>query len=203
MNIIEEGDKVTIKVEAKLESGEHCFPKNKESSIELVVGEGKFFPVLENRLIKMKEGGTKEITLEPNDAFGPHNNELVMDAPRSVFRPDDKLAIGMRLKIDSPSGKVYYGTITEITNEAITIDLNHPLAGKTLIYELEIKEKIEKTEDKIKMIINLYTRIEKEKVDIKINDKDVEIVLPPLINPIYKKKIADECIKFLDLEKIK
>jgi FKBP-type peptidyl-prolyl cis-trans isomerase 2 len=138
MNIIEEGDKVSIKVEAKLESGEHCFPKNKESSIELVVGDGKFFPVLENRLIKMKEGETKEITLEPNDAFGSHHNELVMDAPKSVFRSNDNLTIGMRFKIDSPSGKVYYGTITKITNEAITIDLNHPLAGKKIIFTVTI-----------------------------------------------------------------
>ena len=138
MNIIEEGDKVSIKVEAKLESGKCCFPKNKENSIELVVGDGKFFPVIENGLIKMKEGETKEITLEPTDAFGPHHNELVMDAPSSVFRPDDNLAIGMRLKIDSPSGKVYYGTITKITNEAITIDLNHPLAGKKIIFTVTI-----------------------------------------------------------------
>ena len=92
----------------------------------------------QNNPQKMKEGEIKEITVEPNDAFGPYHNELVMEAQRSAFRPEMNLAIGMRLKIDSPSGKVYYGTITKITNEAITIDLNHPLAGKKIIFTVTI-----------------------------------------------------------------
>lgn len=139
MKIIEEGDKVCVEVEAKLENGELCFRGNKENSMELVVGEGKFFPVLEKGLLKMKEGETKEIPLKPTEAFGPFHNELILDAPKSAFRPGDNLAIGMRLKIDSPSGKVYYGMIKEIANEAITIDLNHPLAGKKIVFTVTIK----------------------------------------------------------------
>ena len=137
MKIIEEGDKVSIEVEAKLESGEQCIP-NKENAVEFVVGEGKFFPNLENQLINMKEGDKKEIILEPNDAFGPHHNELVLEAPRSSFRSDFDPVVGMRLKIDAPSGKVFYGSITEITNEAITLDLNHPLAGKKIVFKITI-----------------------------------------------------------------
>ncbi|UCD14435.1 MAG: FKBP-type peptidyl-prolyl cis-trans isomerase [Thermoplasmatales archaeon] len=138
MKIVEEGDKVSIEFEAKLENGENCFPKNKENTVELVVGEGQFFPMLEDGLLKMKEGEKKKMTLEPNDAFGPHLNDLVMDAPRSAFRPDFEPVVGMRMKIDAPSGKVFYGTITGINKDAITLDLNHPLAGKKIVFTITI-----------------------------------------------------------------
>ena len=145
MKIVEEGDKVSLKVDVKLESGESCYPDNKDSTIELVVGEGKFFPAVETGLIKMKAGQTKELVLEPDDAFGPHHDELMLDAPRSAFHSDADLSVGMRLKIDTPSGKVFYGTVTDISNETITLDLNHPLAGKKIVFVVTIVD-IEKKE---------------------------------------------------------
>jgi peptidylprolyl isomerase len=138
MKIVEEGDKVNISFEAKLENGEQCISNDKENTIELVVGEGKFFPKIETELLKMKEGETKEMTLEPDDAFGPHHDELVMDAPKNAFRSDVDLTVGMRMKIDTPSGKVFYGTITGVTDEAITLDLNHPFAGKKIIFTIKV-----------------------------------------------------------------
>lgn len=138
MKIIEEGDKVSIIIEVKLENGEHCYGDKNENTLDLVVGEGKIFPALEKELLKMKEGETKDILLEPNDAFGTYHNELVLDAPRNNFRSEDNLTIGMRMKIDSPSGKSYYGIITDISNEAITLDLNHPLAGKKIVFTVTI-----------------------------------------------------------------
>lgn len=145
MKSVEEGDKVNIVFEAKLENGEHCFANDPENSLELVVGEGKFFPVVENGLIKMKEGETKEMILEPDDAFGPHLEKLVMDAPRTAFQTNVDIAVGMKIKIDTPSGKVFYGTITSFNNESITLDLNHPLAGKKIVFTITviaIKKKI-------------------------------------------------------------
>ena len=145
MKVVEEGDKVNLKVDVKLESGESCYPDSKDSTIELVVGEGKFFPAVETGLIKMKEGQTKEMTLDPDDAFGPHHDELMLDAPRSAFQSDADLKVGMRLKIDTPSGKIFYGTVTDISNETITLDLNHPLAGKKIVFVITIVD-IEKKE---------------------------------------------------------
>ena len=138
MEVVEEGDKVSIEFEVKLENGENCFPNNKENTLELVVGEGKLFPAVEKGLLKMKEGESKEMLLEPSDAFGPHHDELIMDAPKSAFRSDAEIAVGMRMKIDAPSGKVFYGTITGITDETITLDLNHPLAGKKIVFSLTV-----------------------------------------------------------------
>jgi len=137
MESIKEGDKVKIKYEAKLENGEQCFPDDNENIIELVIGEGKIFSSIENGLKEMKEGETKTITIEPNEAFGPYLDNLVMDAPKNAFKSDANLAVGMRIKIDTPQ-KEYYATIIRVTDSIITLDLNHPLAGKKLVFTVTI-----------------------------------------------------------------
>jgi len=138
MESINEGDKVKIKYEARLENGDECFPDNKDNTIELTIGEGKIFSSIENGLKNMKIGETKTITIEPNEAFGPHLDNLVIDAPKSSFKTDTDLSVGMRIKIDTPSDKVYYATITKITDSAVTLDLNHPLAGKKLMFTVTV-----------------------------------------------------------------
>ena len=138
MENIEEGDKVKIKYEAKLENGKQCFPEDNNNTIELVVGEGKIFSSIENGLKEMKKGETKTITIEPNEAFGPHLDNLIIDAPRNAFKTDSDLSVGMRIKIDTPSDKVYYATIIKMTDSAITLDLNHPLAGKKLMFTVTV-----------------------------------------------------------------
>jgi len=73
-----------------------------------------------------------------------------------------------------------------------------------LIYDIEIKGKIENKEDKIKALFEIYTTADKEKIKISsMNDKEVEIEIPPLVNSLYKKKIADDIIKILNFEKVK
>ncbi len=138
MDSINEGDKVKIKYEAKLENGEACFPEHKDKTIELIIGDGKIFSSIENGLREMKEGETKTITIEPNEAFGPYLDNLIIDAPRTSFKTDTDLSVGMRIKIDTPTEKEYYATIIKMTDSAITLDLNHPLAGKKLMFTVTV-----------------------------------------------------------------
>ena len=138
MESINEGDKVKIKYEAKLENGEQCFPDNTDNTVEITIGEGKIFSSIENGLKEMKIGESKTITIEPDEAFGLHLDNLVIDAPKSSFKTDNELTIGMRIKIDTPTDKVYYATVTKITDSAVTLDLNHPLAGKKLIFTVSV-----------------------------------------------------------------
>lgn len=138
MRIVKDGDKVNISCEVKLENGDICFKNEEENYIEVVVGEGKFFPVVENELKDMKEGETKTITLEPKDAFGQYIDDLVLETPKDVFRYDVELDIDSRVKIDAPSGKTYYGTVTKLTEETLTLDLNHPLAGKKVMITVTV-----------------------------------------------------------------
>lgn len=138
MKVVREGDKVKISCEVKIENGEICFTNEEEKYIEIVVGEGKFFPLIENELINMEEGETKTVTLESKDAFGPYIDDLVMEVPNDVFRYNVELGVGSRVKIDAPSGKSYYGTVLKLSEKTLTLDLNHPLAGKNIVITVTI-----------------------------------------------------------------
>jgi len=135
MRTIKEGNRVQLICEAKLDTGELCYKNDKTNPIEIIVGEGKFFPPIEKALQDMAEGQSKVVTLEPEDAFGPHMNDLVIKVPRSVFNPDANvtLEVGSRVKIDAPTGRSFVGTIVAMDDQTFTLDLNHQLAGKRLV----------------------------------------------------------------------
>ncbi len=138
MKTIKEGDTVQVVCEAKLENGELCYKTDAESPLELVIGEGKFFPVVEKALEQMAEGQSKTITLEADDAFGPHIDDLVIQVPKSVFKSEVTLEVGSRIKIDAPTGKSFVGTIIAMDEQTFTLDLNHLLAGKRLIVKIDV-----------------------------------------------------------------
>jgi len=136
MKAVKGGNKVKILCEARLEDGALCYKTEKEKPLELVVGQGKFFPAVENELKDMKEGATKTITVE--DAFGSYHNDFMIEVPREAFRPDTKLEVGTRVKITGPTGKEYNGTIAALNEKNLTLDLNHPLAGKRILFTITI-----------------------------------------------------------------
>ena len=138
MKVVRNGSKVRIRCEAKVEDEAVCFTTEEEELLELVVGEGKFFPALETELTGMKEGETKTVALEPLDTFGPHLDDLILDVPKGLFRADVVPELGARVRIDTPSKRVFYGKVTKINENSIVLDLNHPLAGKKIICTVTI-----------------------------------------------------------------
>ena len=135
---VKDGATVQLVYEVKLESGELCYMNDAAHPFELVVGEGKFFPRVEEALHEMTTGETKVITLEAEDAFGPHIDELIIKVPKSVFTSEVTLEIGSRIKIDVPTGKSFIGTIIAMDDQTLTLDMNHLLAGKRLVVTLTI-----------------------------------------------------------------
>lgn len=143
MKTIKEGYTVQLVYEAKLESGELCYTSDAQHPYELVVGEGKFFPRIEEAIHEMSEGQTKVITLEAEDAFGPHLDDLIIKVPKSVFASEVTLEIGSRIKIDVPTGKSFIGTIVAMDEQTLTLDLNHLLAGKRLVVTVTVVSIVE------------------------------------------------------------
>jgi peptidylprolyl isomerase len=138
MKNIEEGDTVQLLCEATLETGELCYTNDAQNPIEFIIGEGKFFPVIEQALHDMSEGETKVMTLEAEDAFGPHLNDLVIKVPKSVFSTEVTVDVGSRIKIDTPNGKSFTGTIISMDDMTFTLDMNHLLAGKRLVVKVKV-----------------------------------------------------------------
>ena len=138
MKSVKDGDRVQILYEAKLDTGEFCYKNDADNLTEIVIGEGKFFPVIEKALCTMAEGESKVVTLEAEDAFGPHLTDLVIKVPKSVVKTDVPLEIGSRVKIDAPTGTSYAGTIVAVDDQTFTLDLNHLLAGKRLVINVTV-----------------------------------------------------------------
>jgi peptidylprolyl isomerase/FKBP-type peptidyl-prolyl cis-trans isomerase SlpA len=88
----------------------------------------------------MKEGDTKTITVEPSGGYGERDDNLVKSFPKSGLPQDLKPTVGDRLQMKTASGGAVDVVVTNVDNESITIDANHPLAGKTLEFEIRMVE---------------------------------------------------------------
>jgi FKBP-type peptidyl-prolyl cis-trans isomerase SlyD len=95
------------------------------------------------------------------------------------------------------------GRVMSVTSGRVMIDFNHPLAGKILTYDIEVAGKMEKPEEKVIAIVEYFTKTDAVNFSAKVTGKEADITVPPIIHPVYKKKIADEIMKFLDIEKVK
>lgn len=139
---IEKGDKVKVDYTGKLDSGE-VFDSSKHGDhshpIEFVVGSGMVIPGFDNAVLGMNEGEEKEIVLKPEEAYGMPNKELVRSFPREQIPLAQEPEVGMVLAMQDPaSGQQFPVKIDSFDEKTITLDLNPPLAGQTLHFEIKI-----------------------------------------------------------------
>lgn len=190
-------DFVKISYTGKIKEGGQVF--DSADGVQIIVGEGFVIPGVDEALLSMAVGEKKTLEVEPAKAFGERNAGFVKIVPESEFRKRDiEPRVGM--PVDADGGR---GRVISVASGRVSVDFNHPLAGKVLVYDLEVKEKIEKSEEKIRGLVSFYTKLEAEKVSVVLNGKDAELTVPPVIHPAYKKRIADEIRKFLGFERTK
>ena len=176
------------------------FDRTGDKPAPLIVRTGFLLRGLEEAILGMNVKEKKSIEITPDKAFGDRNQKLIRLIPVSEFRKHDtQPKPGMIFNADNMRGRVL-----TVSGGRVEVDFNHPLAGKTLVYDIEIIEKVENIEDKIKMIFQMYNVDDKDKIKVSLaNGKEIEISIPPLINSLYKKKIADDIMQILGFEKVK
>ena len=135
---VEKGKTVKIQYEGRLESGEVFDKSQQDSHLEFTAGEGKIIPGFEKAVIGMEKGEEKEITIPPEDAYGSRKDDLVRSVPRSKLPEGIKPEKGMFLESKVASGKTMPVKITEVNEEDIKIDFNHPLADQKLIFKIKV-----------------------------------------------------------------
>lgn len=134
--VVKEGDKVKVHYTGTLEDGTEFDSSAGRDPLEFVVGSGQMIAGFDKGVVGMKVGEKKTITLTPEDAYGYPTEERVMEVDKSQFPADLQLEVGMELA--GPGG--FPVKVQAIGDSSVTIDANHPLAGKTLIFELELVE---------------------------------------------------------------
>lgn len=117
------------------DSSEGCDP------LTFAIGEGQVIPGFENAVIGMSRGETKTVVIAADQAYGPHLNEMVIDVDRSQFQEHITPEIGQVLQLRRPDGQPPIRvTITAISGSTVTLDANHPMAGKDLTFEIQLME---------------------------------------------------------------
>jgi len=134
------GDRVRVHFEGYLENGTVFGSTMGDEPFEFTIGEKNMLPGFENAVIGMQKGDTKTITLPPEEAYGRLKKELVSVMERSGFPKEINLEIGKRLRVRTKDGRYTMVTIKEFTEDRIVLDENDPLAGKTLIFKVELVE---------------------------------------------------------------
>ena len=134
------GDKVKVHFEGSLEDGTVFGSTTDEEPFEFTVGEKNMLPGFENTVIGMHAGDTKTITLPPEEAYGPYKEEHIFMTDRSGFPPEINIEVGKRLQARLQDGQIAVVTIKHITDDDVVLDVNDPLAGKTLIFKIDLVE---------------------------------------------------------------
>ncbi len=135
---VKQGDVVSVHYTGKLENGSIFDSSMEKDPITFKIGEESIIPGLENALLGMQEGETKSITISSEEAYGPHMKELVSDVNKENFPTDISPELGLQLELKQPEGPSIIVTITHIADDTVTLDANHPLAGKDLHFEIEL-----------------------------------------------------------------
>jgi peptidylprolyl isomerase len=134
---IKNGDKVKVEYNGTLDDGTVFDSSDKHGEpLEFEIGAGQIIPGFEDAVMGMENGDEKEFQLEASDAYGDRNPQLVQKIPRDQM--PNEIEQGMVLVVGLPNGAQIPVKVTEVTNEWVTIDLNHPLAGENLNFKIKI-----------------------------------------------------------------
>lgn len=146
-----QGDTVKVNYVARLDDGtivdtseecgcDDCDCEEETGPLSLTLGEEEIVPGLEQAIIGMQPGEKKTVRLTADEAYGPYDEELVMEVPTAEFPEDINPEVGQTLELTGDDGESFLVTVTDVSDELVILDANHPLAGKDLTYEVELVE---------------------------------------------------------------
>lgn len=138
MQQVKKGDTVRVHYHGKLDDGSTFDSSENREPLEFVVGSGQVIKGFDQALVDMKVGDKKKVHIPVDEAYGQHNSEMVMEFPKKDFPQDMEPQLGMNLQLSNAQGQEFQVVISEIREESVMLDANHPLAGKDLHFEIEL-----------------------------------------------------------------
>jgi FKBP-type peptidyl-prolyl cis-trans isomerase SlpA len=132
------GSTVTLHLALTLEDGSVAETTFEDEPLTFTMGDGTLVHGLELALYGLRPGDTQRLALYPEQAFGQHDPERVHRLPRNSFSAEIELTPGNIIAFDTPNGEEIAGTLLSLDEETVEVDLNHPLAGRRIIFDVEI-----------------------------------------------------------------
>lgn len=139
----DQGDIVQVRYTGRLEDGTVFDASPDDRPLSFIVGRREVIPGFEQAVIGMYQGGKKTVTIAAEEAYGLHRPELVEEMQRSLLPADLHLEVGRQLEVEPQQGNKFLVLVCGLSDETVTLDANHPLAGRNLIFDIELL-KVEK-----------------------------------------------------------
>ena len=141
MKTVAKGDKVKVEYTGTFDDGTvFDASSNHGQPLEFEVGSGQVIKGFDDAVLGMKKGEEKKIVIPAAEAYGEVRSELHKKVPRQQLPQDQEPKVGMILALGMPNGQQFPARIIAVTKDEVTIDLNHPLAGKTLHFKIKVAE---------------------------------------------------------------
>ena len=138
MTEVKSGDTVAIHYTGTLQDGTTFDSSEGREPLEFEVGSGQIIPGLDSALPGMAVGDKKVVKVASDEAYGPVNPEMRQAVPREGIPADIPLEVGTQLQMQTPDGQAMPVTVVDVDEATVTLDANHPLAGKDLQFDIEL-----------------------------------------------------------------
>ncbi|WP_069132691.1 FKBP-type peptidyl-prolyl cis-trans isomerase [Rhodohalobacter halophilus] len=138
MSKVKDGDTVKVHYTGTLTDGTVFDTSAEREPLEFTLGQGQLIPGFEKAVVGMSVGDSTEVDIPSDDAYGEAREDLVISVPKNQLPDDVEPQVGMQLQVNQQDGQPIPVRITEVGEENLTLDANHPLAGKDLKFEIEL-----------------------------------------------------------------
>lgn len=132
------GDQVSVHYTGKLNDGTVFDSSDEGEPLVFVLGTAQVIPGFENAIYGMNTGDRKTVVIAAGDGYGPREEALVMNIDRGQIPAEIEVEVGQRLQMERSDGETMRVTVTHVTDEIVTLDGNHPLAGEDLTFEITL-----------------------------------------------------------------
>jgi peptidylprolyl isomerase len=134
------GDTVTVHYTGKLDDGTVFDSSVNQDPLQFTLGEGLLIPGFEQVVLGMSAGESKTAKVSADQAYGPHREEMVVKIDRQEFPPHFQPEVGQQLQIPQSDGRTTRLVVTDVSEQKVTLDANHPLAGRDLTFDIHLLE---------------------------------------------------------------
>jgi peptidylprolyl isomerase len=134
------GDTVKVHYTGKLKDGTVFDTSVDHDPLQFTIGEGQIISGFEQAVVGMNPGESKTIKVPTDEAYGPHREEMVLVVDRNQLPVDLIPEVGQQLQSSQPDGQTIVVTVTDVSESSVKLDANHPLAGKDLIFDIQLVE---------------------------------------------------------------
>jgi peptidylprolyl isomerase len=134
----EHGDTVVVHYTGTLDGGQVFDSSRGRDPLEFQIGAGQVIPGFDRAVNGLTVGESREVRLEPEEAYGQPQDDLIIDVPPDQFPAEMDPAVGQQVQVQVAPGQSQVARITAVDDDAVRLDLNHPLAGQALTFDVEL-----------------------------------------------------------------